>query len=292
MSYVEENNGVASSIALSKSLISIEGLKPPLPQAIFPGLENLKVRMASCNAKANLHIHCANEECGHTETKKVVLHCFVRYSDCCYRSRFVKAKKRLQSFNIHSSRLIHLTVGFPTMPEFHKKDKVVQQKLLQKFHRMCKKAGIELKGIRVFDFQDRKEEYIHYHYALLPGNIDIRTLQKVRGELIAKTEQEFVVRIIGYRPKKSLFKYFAKRIAGCYGDFPNQFFLNQKITLLDYYKNLFNTRSLVRVSRRLSCYVVPNSFLCEVCGCKECHIEIEILSFPEDKGIDGFVGYR
>lgn len=283
-----------------------------LPSTIFSSLENQKnvssllpilkkeialtLRLDSCNTKAKLEIHCLSEECGHTVVKKILLHCFLRYDKCCFENRYVKAKRRILEYNL-PRRIVHLVIGFPTKPEFHKEHKKIEEFVMQQFNRKLKAEGVDLIGLRIFDFQDKQDEYSHYHYALMPvatpyGKLtDRNTLEKIhqiRKEIMQKTNVNFVVKIIGYRnwgKKSSCTNYFAKRVAGKYGNEPEPFFLSDVINIETYTKNFYNIKSLVKISRRLSCSIVPSSFKCEVCGFEKCWIKVEVEEIPDSQTV-------
>lgn len=253
-------------------------------KAFLSSLVPLTLRLDSCGAKARLEIKCGNENCGDTITKEILLHCFLRYDSCCFESRYVKAKKKLNSYKIYSERLLHVIVGFPTKPEFHRENKKQEEKKMCEFHRQMKVVGFELKGLRIFDFQDKEDQYSHYHYALLPQKNQhdfFRAVNRVR----ANSGGKFIVKMVGYRSKNTLFKYFAKRIAGKYGDGSESFFLSDRMSVEKYVENFYNVRSLVKISRRLSCSIVPVSFKCEVCGCTRCHVFIEVVETEREKKI-------
>ena len=226
-------------------------------------------RLDNCGKFYTVKKTCLNQECGYSEESILKTNCFLRFSSCCYDIRYKRALSRLNSYKIRSSRLIHLVIGFPTKENFHRNDKKTEERVMQLFTRELKKFGIFLSGLRIFDFQETDLEFTHYHYALLPlKNLSIHTIQHVRNDVIQKTKKQFVVKILGYRERKGLFKYFSKRIAGKYGDYPNEFFLENKMDLETYLENFYGVRSLVKISRRLSCSFVPVSLSCIVCGCQ------------------------
>jgi hypothetical protein len=107
----------------------------------------------------------------------------------------------------------------------------------------------------------------------------LKKIHQARKEVIQKTNVNFVVKIIGYRnwgKKSSCTNYFAKRVAGKYGNEPEPFFLSDVVNIETYTKNFYNIKSLVKISRRLSCSIVPSSFKCECCGFEKCWVKIEI----------------
>jgi hypothetical protein len=227
----------------------------------FFRLAQLSRRLEKCKEGRYMALVCDN--CGRVvDPLAVRQNCFIRYckNPNCIRARITRAKLRLHNHKIYSKRLLHLEIGFPyTNPSQFRKEKQSQEKQMRVFYKECKKLGIEIKGLRVFDFMEKQGVYFtHYHHAILPISIAskdyrkfIRLLQTARTTTIQKTDRDFIVRCFGWRKKRGLFSYMAKRMAGEYGDSSrgNQFYLPDIISPKEYLTQFHKLRSFVVISK-------------------------------------------
>ena len=196
------------------------------------------------------------------EFKLLPVTCGERFGRCCYEQRYAKALKRLDCYRIKSTRLIHVSIGYPskhTLPS--KKQKHDMEKILVKFHKLVRRF-YKWRSLRIFDMSQGCS-YQHYHYALLPekNQFDVRILRK----LIKKASNGKIktISLHGFRSKRMLFKYFAKRMSGCYGHEKETFFLEDEMSYQLYHDLFFNVRSLVVISSskdELTCITAPDSF--------------------------------
>ncbi len=242
-------------------------------------LDVVKRRLDSCGSMARITTHCL--DCGDTVIQSVAISCQIRFCNCshCVKMRITKAKRRLMQYAVKTDRMIHLVIGFKPMPHVFKQHKKTHEKVMGVFYKELKKVGQEFKGLRVYDFQDNDYSYLHYHHALLPGygSYDTKLIHKARGITEKKTGVSFIVKIIGWRNRKGLFNYFAKRMAGQYGEKGNYFYLSDVMTMESFVENFYRVRSLVVVSRRLSCILVPVSFQCKRCGSDFCYVKFSFV---------------
>lgn len=267
-------------------------------------------RVGHCNSKAKIRTHCRSCDL-EDQNKRIVIMCQNRYHDCCAAFRFKKAYARLCQKNIRSKRLIHAIVGFKRKAHYFRADKKNEEYVFSEFVRSLKRQGYVLKGLKIFDFQDDDDSYTHFHLALLPVQIgsryyynipreNLNRIHSIRKDVSQRLGTDFTFRIIGIRPKKKLFHYFAKRMAGLYGD--GKKYVNYttnrgdvaklwyKFTLSDrmdsevYVGNFYRVRSLTHVSRRLSCTIVPVSeWKCPNCGFHKRNVYITIDYVEQNK---------
>jgi len=142
-----------------------------------------------------------------------------------------------------------------------------------------KKLGTPINALRIFDVNEKEGHYfMHYHFAQMPVKDYMqfaKNCQIAREKLERDEGLLFAVRLFGWRPKESLFGYFAKRMAGVYGDVEkgNRMFLADMFSLDEYAQGFFNVRSFVIIgkfpSRRLG--NVLNVVLSKPSECPFCH---------------------
>jgi len=206
------------------------------------------------------------------------LHCSIRYCPHCVEERVKHSRIYLNSYNIRIKRLVHFWIGFKPSYRLDKALKKEQEKIMARFYKVMEKIGSRVSAMRVFDLnKTEKGLRYHYHHAQLPI-ADIRKFiaNCNRAEKIVKekTGTEFSVHIVGYRPQKSLFRYFSKIMAGLYSDEKNHHsvLLKDLISLEDYAKNFFNVRSLVFVNkpRAIRRGKIDNSCLVDIKECPLC----------------------
>jgi hypothetical protein len=234
-------------------------------------LVSFNERLHLCGSKATRTISC--RDCGTVieQGQKFILNCMSRYCKKCASMRYKRAYSRLMEYNIRSKKLLHASFGFPRKPTYHKQFKKQEDYILVEFARRLKKLGIAYTGIRTFDFHRKDDDYSHYHLAFIPKrikDINLNLWHTVRKSIIRDTGIQFNFHIFGWRPKAKLFHYFAKRMAGLYGDGKKyitykddkgkpkriyyEFMLPDIITPQEYLDNFHNIRSAVLLSPKSS----------------------------------------
>jgi hypothetical protein len=188
--------------------------------------------------------------------------CGERFGRCCFEQRYNRSLERLECYKIKSTRLIHVSIGYPSkhvLPS--KKNKHDMEKILTKFHKLVRRF-YKWTSLRIFDMSQNCS-FQHYHYALLPeqNQFDVRVLRK----LIKKASNGKIktVSVHGFRSKRCLFKYMAKRMSGFYGHEKKEFFLEDVMSYQLYHELFFNVRSLVVIASsrdELTCITAPDSF--------------------------------
>lgn len=228
-------------------------------------VENIEIQRKPCKETYVLMINPDNGM-----ARFCPLTCGQTYGRCCYDQRYAKALKRLTSYPIKSKRLIHISIGFPKdiVPET-KSSKKLMEWALTRFHRLVRKKYNWL-ALRVFDME-QNGAYIHFHYAMIPEvkSLDLRFLRR----MIQKASKGLIktINVHGFRSKRGLFKYFAKRVAGLYshneGKNKEVFFLEDIMSYAQYHELFFNVRSLVIIGSPkllkkfgLTCNIAPVSF--------------------------------
>jgi len=180
-------------------------------------------RLYSCGSEMEREKTC--RECSRSiEKVKQVQNCGSRYCLKCSATRYERALSRLNDSGIYSKRLLHLIVGFPHvkiagLKEAVKRHGYVMSEYFKELHEVF---GIEIEGIHVPDISRRNclpgELYLHYHFYLLPcGFLPERVITPHRQGFKKRFKTSFTFKVIGYRSRKSMFHYAAKRIAGLYG---------------------------------------------------------------------------
>ena len=235
---------------------------------------------------------CGN--CG--DIKKHPHTCNQRYGRCCYEERKKRNYARLISQKIRTTRLIHVVIGFKknggSPNKLHKKD--MERSLVKLHKKVRKKLNYSFNGLRIFDLAD-DGCYEHYHYALFPEKafmngrsleIDVVKIRKLLKKVShGKSE---IIKVIGFRSKRSLFSYFSKRISGRYGHREKTFFLEDVMSYEQYKINFYNVRNLVKIGNPegLSRIHAQSSFICRVCGSEDIHIVEKTLIEEADKPPD------
>jgi hypothetical protein len=236
-------------------------------------LEHLKYKVYNCK-RFYVRYYC--DGCGNTEQQPLT--CGSRYCKRCYEQRYHKALKRLFNYKIYSERLFHLVIGFPRNNGFDKKEKRKQEIILSRFLKEIRKY-YKFNAIRVFD--------LGKHYAVLPEakQFDARLFNRIITEVSNGVVK--IVKLIGWRNKKSLFKYIAQRIAGRYGhtfEGSKEFYLSDFLTIEEYYNLYFKIRSLVLLTKLVTCNNAPNYFsnVCSICGSTMRAIDIVEVLLSDD----------
>jgi len=190
-------------------------------------LQLMKERKAKCPGMGWLNR--VGDVCGHVLKEKVCKQtCGLRCCNdpYCVEHKQLHARLRLENFGIKSKTLFHYVLGFPwediTKEGIRKKWKVGKDwfKIMKK---LSPKGGENWgKALYVFDLERRPNNkiYPHFHVGNLPvGNVV--EFQKMAHAVSKIIEEKHGVKIVfevkGYRPIKSLFNYFAKRISGQFG---------------------------------------------------------------------------
>jgi len=209
------------------------------------------------------------------------LTCSLRYckDPNCVQARINKNIARLEDYRIYSKKLIHFEIGFPYVKRLNKQNKWLSEAIMRKFTMLMKKLGTPINALRIFDVNEKEGHYfMHYHFAQMPVKDYMqfaKNCQIAREKLEREQGLLFAVHLEGWRPKQSLFSYFAKRMAGVYGDVEkgNRMFLADMFSLNEYAQGFFNVRSFVIIgwfpSRRLG--NVLNVVLSRPLECPFCH---------------------
>jgi hypothetical protein len=127
----------------------------------------------------------------------------------------------LKSFKIKSPNLYHFEIGFEHISDLDDKTVKVLRRAVDLWMKEMKRLGTPVRALRVFDMLKKSSGYyLHFHFASLPVG-DVRKFGQnchlARENMISKGQTPFIVRIEGYRPKKAIFDYFSKRMAGTFG---------------------------------------------------------------------------
>lgn len=254
-------NEIVSTIPLKPSLSFPDTEKPPAGVLLDLGANELEKKPCKEWVK---YYFCYN--CGkiHSRTQT----CNERYSRCCYNERFKRNIARLKSLKIISKRMVHVIVGFPKEnKKLDKHNKKELEKILVKFHRKLRIHYL-FRGIRIFDLAD-DGMYEHFHYAIIPESkqLDVkvcrRILKQVSGGYV-KT-----LKVMGFRYKSGLLKYFAKRVSGLYGHGKHEFFLEDIMSYKEYKNYFFNVRFVTIIGRfpeGLTCINAQSRLCCPYCG--------------------------
>jgi len=148
------------------------------------------------------------------------LTCQNRFCSCpdCVEMRRLKAFGNLERLKVRSKSLIHLIVGFERIIGESKDKKKQREEVLSSIKIELEKCGIKLHAVSVWDMNVHEKKgfkffYMHYHLALLPVK-DFRCLMLAVRKVQEKFKGIATIRNEGYKPKKSLFNYFAKIQAG------------------------------------------------------------------------------
>lgn len=205
----------------------------------------IKTRLKNCPKMGFARWICSDCQQVQEQSKPYRLTCSMRYCKDlhCVKSRIWKNKLRLHNLKISSKRLIHLVIGFPYVNRLNKALKTAQESILRQITKEMKRLGTPLNAIRIFDISEKEGEYyLHYHFALLPSKDYMKFKQNFDQ---VRKKYKVIVRMIGWRPIKSLFNYFAQRMAGQYGHKATgtDFYLSDIMSVKEYVQNFFNIRS-------------------------------------------------
>lgn len=201
-------------------------------------------KLANCGKWGKVNIHCKGCREAHRDslmkTTYKQISCGSRYCSCpdCMSARFASTLEQFNSIQDLKSlrKLQHWTIGFERVSfDYFRKNWRKMKKdfeyTMNVYWARLKKAGVELKGIRVLDFAfdldfENGTVYPHYHFGLKPFRMgsagqNMRIIAKVRKGLLggrSKRVQHFFFKRHGKAPKKksAILSYLAKRSAGLY----------------------------------------------------------------------------
>ena len=242
-------------------------------------VEQVRAKISGCKDLGFARWVC--QDCGKVQdSRPYKLTCGLRYctNPDCVASRIRKNKIRLHNYKIYSKRLIHFVVGFPYVPRLHLGFKKYQEMVLRAFSREMKRLGTPINALRVFDVREKEGHYfMHYHFAQMPVKDYMHFVansRRAQDKITEKYKLPFTTHFIGWREKRGLFSYFAKRMAGVYGHVEDNTrqFLKDMISLREYARGFFNVRSFVIIGNfpRQSRGNVLNILLSKPHACQFC----------------------
>ena len=201
---------------------------------------------------------CSEGGCNHdgsTYKKRTIFRCHDRYCNCgfCVMTRYAKALDRLFSLGIHCKRLYHFTMGSNRMSK-----KELQSAYAKYVKRMRKPTKTELRNgvipykmnyIKVFDigrgsYEETGKYYNHFHTALVGEGINVSKFTARSLYVLKKINSNLNFWGIGWRYKKAIYKYFAKRVAGIYGHDGNYYYMQDVMDLREYFNVYHNAKFL------------------------------------------------
>jgi hypothetical protein len=154
----------------------------------------------------------------------------------CFDVKMTKHRRRLESYRIRTKRIIHCTAGI----KVDSKDKILGakkelEKIFRKFTPKLRKRGFLFRYLRVFDLAHNKKDgtwFAHFHFGVIPEGRKLNSTNL--NNLISRVSNNRVqvFKIIGYKSKKNVFGYFAKRMSGYFGHkkHGDNFFLEEVMT--------------------------------------------------------------
>lgn len=258
---------------------------------LTPKLLALDYKLDRCSQDLYRSFVCG--DCGAVIVQQAYkLSCGSRICPYCVEERVKMARIILGSYKIYANRLLHFYIGFEPVKELHDAKKE-QEKILRVFYREMAKLGTPVRSVRTFDInKTNKGLRYHYHHAQLPTDAHLFTIncQKARKQILKKTGIKFIVEVIGYRPKRTLFFYFAKCMAGLYSDEKrhHKVLLRELITKEQYITSFRHSRSfaligLARVKRgKVNINWISKPKFCPVCN------STNIWSLTFDEYVDYF----
>lgn len=159
-------------------------------------------------------------DCGEEWNSRTFVNaCSIPYCKKCFDYRVNRNYQEFLMYGIESNRLFHFVIGFPLFDSLPTVEDLKEHKRqINRFLANCRRKGFNFKGFEVFDLVyhfDTKQTYVHYHFAVLP----MRGMMTAAVDLqkIAARSGSFVLHLIGYKSKGSLFYYLSKRRAGVFG---------------------------------------------------------------------------
>ncbi len=174
--------------------------------------------------------------------------------------RYVRIHDRLkhQTNKVKSPRLYHFTIGSNQLGESLESTEstLTPKQQLDKYlaaffrnlRRGSKRAGrpaFKLVYVKVLDVN--KTGYWHYHIALLPET-NLRNVDKfmrICKAALRQIDSRLVFNNIGWRSKKQVLSYMAKRGAGILGHHKEgYYYLNDLMSPLDYFKSYYRSKNV------------------------------------------------
>lgn len=255
-------------------------------------------------------VQCQNPNCNHVlmdddgNRKRYKTTCGNKYctDQQCIQKRIYRNIAYLSRFK--PKRVIHFVISFPYTPGLHKQEKLKQEKILTKFHKIMLQLGTPIKAVRVFDVHEEEGLYqMHYHYAQYPTNYNTffqnmnlaRQFLSFKGIILVSKVigwRNWVVK--GYKGKVVYSKcvsYFAKRASAVFGHKEKYYYFKDFMTPLEFYKNLWNSKSIAKVGLKGKLPAVRQGILYtlgitppEICPCckqKSLRFVLESLLEPE-----------
>jgi hypothetical protein len=261
--------------------------------------DNLKNRIDSCGKLTRIKRKCY--DCGNEQEERIIRQsCYNRFCEKCATVRFRKAYSRLSNYKIDNDyKMIHAVIGFEEKGSNFSRDyKKSEESVIKLFFKRLKESGVNAQGIKIFDYQDEKHIYSHYHLALMQHYklYDLRHLMNVREQVIKETGTKFIFRVLNYQsPWARLKRYFSKRIAGLYGDNGRRlqyingngqtvrlhfgFTLADKMCIEGYIEKFYGLITKTRVGTRLSCITITPV---RIPICKNCNSTDTFLAFDQE----------
>ncbi len=230
-------------------------------------LANLKGRLIECPyGEEFINVQCKDCKHFYPVTRLTCLSPFCQ-DEKCVENRIKLAQEYLKSFKIKSKNLLHIIFSFEFCDKFTDKIKNEQSRvfnLLKK--KMMKKYGVfYMMLIRDINKKPNNQIHPHYHSATLPlkdWRLFRHHLFEAREEIIKETGTKFSIKFAPqlkqgklYSNQFSLFRYFANRLAGVFGDLKKQntFGYSDVMSLETYFKTFYNKTKirLINIRRRV-----------------------------------------
>lgn len=203
----------------------------------------------------------------------------------CIENRKRIATAYLKSLEIKSKNLLHTIIGFEHTGKFTKEVRDKHNLAFRLITREMKKLGTPLQMVVVRDLHGKKGDvYIHYHTANLPVK-DWRkfreNLFRVREKLKLKRGINFSIKFKHYRKIEGLFKYFASRIAGDFGDIKNEnnYGYASIMDIEEFYDCFYKTKKVkfIGISPRAKLSILATMLNVLITECPYCHSKDLVL---------------
>lgn len=194
-----------------------------------------------------------------------------RFDDTPKRTAEIKALKQHRKKELKKKRLYHLAVG--------SNRGITKQELeldLNKVFSKYRKEGRKMYYIKVFDIGRKNATcvdnlFLHYHIALYGETIKrshVAAFMAGFKKKLHDVNPDLVYRNAGWRPLLSIMHYFGRRIAGIYGHKGSYYYLNDILTLPQFFEMFYNRRVFSSfLPKGLGSKGVPKSLpkLCYIC---------------------------
>jgi len=231
-------------------------------------------------------------DCGRTVKKPSYCHSGFCSNEDCMESRYRLVLNRLRLKGVDSKRLYHFVVGSNAMS---------LKQLRAAFRRLV--SGLRAKGFKIqhINVPDlTMDQWLHLHVALLPepnGKLNqVREFVRACNNIVGRMRLPFVFHNIGWRSKKGIFDYFAKRAAGMLGHLAKGYYGFQDcMTLTKFFSSIYRTKRLAShlpaPKSGLACIVGTLSYFeCPDCGAKLEFLGRSDMAVVEDALNEGDVG--